>query len=95
MVSIPDMFEENNEYVLTPGDDDHWHIRITKGDFIESVISFGKITIEEDSPVVSFDLTLHYSPDKDLKSDDIDLQRYAGKILESVIINNLNEKEKQ
>ena len=95
MVSIPDMFEENNEYVLIPGDDDHWHIRITKGDFIESVISFGKITIEEDSPVVSFDLTLHSSPDKDLKSDDIDLQKYAGKILESVIINNLNEKEKQ
>lgn len=89
------MFEENVQYELIPGDNDHWHIRIKEGEFIESVISFGKISMEEDSPIVSFDLTLHTSPDKDLYSDNIDLQKYAGKILESVIVNNLNEKEKQ
>ena len=95
MVSIANMFEENVQYQLIPGDNDHWHIRIKEGEFIESVISFGKISLEEDSPIVSFDLTLHSSPDEDLKSDNIDLQKYAGKILESVIVNNLNEKEKQ
>jgi hypothetical protein len=95
MVSIANMFEENVQYQLIPGDNDHWHIRIKEGEFIESVISFGKISLEEDSPIVSFDLTLHSSPDEDLKSDNIELQRYAGKVLESVIINNLNEKEKQ
>lgn len=89
------MFEENVQYELIPGDNDHWHIRIKEGDFIESVISFGKISMEEDSPIVSFDLTLHSSPDEDLTSDDINLQTYAGKILESIIINNLNEKENQ
>ena len=89
------MFEENVQYELIPGDNDHWHIRIKEGEFIESVISFGKISMEEDSPIVSFDLTLHTSPDEDLYSDNIDLQKYAGKILESVIVNNLNEKEKQ
>ncbi len=89
------MFEENVQYELIPGDNDHWHIRIKEGEFIESVISFGKISMEEDSPIVSFDLTLHASPDEDLHSDNIDLQKYAGKILESVIVNNLNEKEKQ
>ena len=46
MVSIPNMFEENVQYELTPGDDEHWHIRIKEGEFIESVISFGKITME-------------------------------------------------
>ena len=89
------MFEENVQYELIPGDDDHWHIRIKEGEFIESVISFGKISIEEDSPVVSFDLTLQSSPDEELTSDNADLQKYAGKILESVIVNNLNEQEKQ
>ena len=87
------MFEENVQYELIPGDNDHWHIRIKEGEFIESVISFGKISIEEDSPIVSFDLTLQSSPDEELTSNNEDLQKYAGKILESVIVNNLNEKE--
>jgi hypothetical protein len=91
MVSIPNMFEENVQYELTPGSDDHWHIRIKEGDFIESVISFGKITMEDDSPILSFDLTLESSPDEDLATDNTELQRYAGKILESIIVNNLNE----
>lgn len=89
------MFEENVQYELIPGDNDHWHIRIKEGEFIESVISFGKISIEEDSPIVSFDLTLQSSPDEELTSNNEDLQKYAGKILESVIVNNLNEKESQ
>lgn len=93
MVKIPDMFEENVQYELIPGDNDHWHIRIKEGEFIESVISFGKISIEEDSPIISFDLTVEYSPDEELISDNIDLQKYAGKILESIIVNNLNEVE--
>ena len=89
------MFEENVQYELIPGDNDHWHIRIKEGEFIESVISFGKISIEEDSPIVSFDLTLQSSPDEELTSNNEDLQKYAGKILESVIVHNLNEKESQ
>jgi hypothetical protein len=95
MVSIPNMFEENVQYELIPGDNDHWHIRIKEGEFIESVISFGKISMEEDSPILSFDLTLESSPDEDLASDNIDLQKYAGKILESIIVNNLNEQDKK
>lgn len=95
MVSIPGMFEENVQYELIPGDDDHWHIRIKEGEFIESVISFGKISLEEDSPILSFDLTLESSPDEELTSDNIDLQKCAGKILESIIVNNLNEQEKK
>jgi len=95
MVSIPGMFEENVQYELTPGDDEHWHIRIKEGEFIESVISFGKITIEDDSPIINFDLTLEFSPDEDLTTNNTELQRYAGKILESIIVNNLNEQEKK
>ena len=42
---------------------------------------------------MKFDITLHYSPDEDLTVDNTDLQRYAGKILESIIVNNLNRME--
>ena len=28
MVKIPNMFEENVQYELIPGDNDHWYIRI-------------------------------------------------------------------
>jgi hypothetical protein len=89
MVKIPNMLEEYKDYELVPGDKEHWHIRIKTGDFIESVISFGSIKVNEESMEMNFDFTLHYSPDEDLSSDDISLQRHAGKILESVLMGNL------
>ena len=91
MVKIPGMFEENVQYELTPGEDEHWNIRIKEGEFIESVISFGKITVDEANDSLKFDFTLHYSPDPDLSVDNYELQKYAGKILESVIMNNLEQ----
>ena len=93
MVKIPNMLEENKDYELIPGNDEHWHIRIKTGEYIESVISFGAIKVNEESLEMNFDFTLHYSPDDDLSVDDIDLQKYAGKILESVLMNNLEKME--
>ena len=93
MVKIPNMLEENKDYELIPGNDEHWHIRIKEGEYIESVISFGSIKVNEESLEMNFDFTLHYSPDDDLSVDDIDLQKYAGKILESVLMNNLEKME--
>jgi len=95
MVKIPNMLEENIDYELIPADNDHWHIRIKQGDFIESVVSFGSIKVDEVGDKLNFDFTLHSSPDPDLTVDNIDLQRYTGKILESVIINSINEMEKK
>lgn len=93
MVKIPNMLEENKDYELIPGDDDHWHIRIKTGEYIESVISFGSIKVNEESLEMNFDFTLHYSPNEDLSVDNTDLQKYAGKILESVLMNNLEKME--
>lgn len=89
------MLEENIDYELIPADNDHWHIRIKQGDFIESVVSFGSIKVDEEGDKLNFDFTLHSSPDPDLTVDNIDLQRYTGKILESVMINSINEMEKK
>lgn len=89
------MFHENKEFELTPGDDDHWHIRIKEGEFIESIISFGNIKIDEKEDSLKFDFTLHSSPDPDLTPDNTDLQWFAGKILESIMIDNLNKMENE
>lgn len=94
MVKIPNMLEENVDYELTPANFDQWHIRIKQGDFIESVVSFGTIKVDEEGDSLNFDFTLHSTPDPDLTVDNIELQRYVGKILESIMINNLNEMEK-
>jgi len=93
MVKIPNMLEENIDYELTPADNDHWHIRIKKGDFVESMVSFGAIKVDEEGDKLNFDFTLHSTPDPDLTVDNIELQKYVGKILESIMINNLNEME--
>lgn len=87
------MLEENKDYELIPGDDEHWHIRIKEGEYIESVISFGSIKVNEESLEMNFDFTLHYSPDEDLSVDNVNLQKHAGKILESVLMNNLEKIE--
>ena len=86
------MFEENVEYELIPGDNDHWHVRVITGDFIECVISFGQIKLKDDE-FLSFDFTLHFSPDPDLTEEDYNLQKYAGKMLESLIMRTINEME--
>ena len=93
MVKIPNMLEENVDYELTPAGNDHWHIRIKKGDFVESVFSFGAIKVNEDADMLNFDFTLHSTPDPDLSTENLDFQKYVGKVLESIMINNLNEME--
>ena len=94
MVKIPNMLIENEDYELIPGEGEHWNIRIKKGNFIESVISFGEIKVDEKADQLKFDFSLHFTPDPDLTLEDLHLQKYAGKILESILVNNLNEMEK-
>ena len=97
MVKIPNMLEENVHYELIPAADknEYWNIRIKEGDFIESIINFGQIKVREDMDSMTFDFTLIYSPDEDLTVDNLELQKYAGNILQSIIINNLNEMDNQ
>ena len=95
MVSIPNMLEENIDYELIPDDGEHWHIRIKEGDFIETVFSFGKITVDEKNHQMKYNFTIHFTPDEDVHKDNIDFQKYAGKVLESIMINNINEMEKK
>ena len=85
MVKIPGMLQENVDYELIPGDGEHWHIRVKQGDYIESVISFGKISIDENSDQLRFDFNLIFTPDPDLTVEDLTLQQYCGRILTSLL----------
>ena len=97
MVKNPGMLMENEEYELIPSPDknEYWWIRIKSGEFVESVISFGQIRVDEKKDLMNFDFNLHYTPDDELTVDNIDLQRYAGKVLEAVIVNAINEAEER
>ena len=95
MVKIPNMLEENIDYELIPAAGEHWHVRIKQGEFIECTVSFGAIKVDEVGDKLNFDFTLHSTPDPELTVDNLDLQRYVGKVLESVMITNINEMEKK
>lgn len=95
MVKIPNMFEENVDYELVPAEGDHWHIRIMTGDFIECLISFGEIKVMDDEGQLNFNFTLHYSPDEDLSVDNVELQKVVGKVLEGILVTNINDMEKK
>ena len=93
MVKVPNMLKENVDYEMIPGDDYHWWIRIKDGEFIETVASFGTIKMNEKTGMMHFDFNLHSSPDPDLTVDNVDFQKYMAKVLESVLIDNVNALE--
>lgn len=75
---------ENKDYEFIPGDKDDWQIRFLTGDFIESVIQYGTIRME-DGEQMTFDFHVETSPDKTLNSENEELQKHAGDILISII----------
>ena len=91
MVKIPNMYVENEDYELIPAGEEQWHVRILKGDMIETVISFGQIKVDENMDQLKFDFTVEYTPDDYITAENLDLQKAAAKVLESVIMNNLEE----
>lgn len=80
---------ELKDYELIPAeeDDQAWAVRVLTGDYVESVIRYGTISVKEenDQGILSFDFTIVSSPDPDLTLDDKDLQNFAGELLQAII----------
>lgn len=82
---------ENEDYELIPShgtqneNTDVWSIRILKGPFIETVIEFDTLTLDEEKEELKFNFNLISSPDPDLKEENIDLQATAASILYSIL----------
>ena len=49
--------------------------------------------MNEKTGMMNFDFNIHSSPDPDLTVDNLDFQKYMAKILESVLIDNINALE--
>lgn len=88
---ITEAWKENQQYELIPGDQNNWKVRILEGDYIETVISYGGLSMDESQGIIKFDLNLEYSPVSGISADDIDLQKVAGHILHSILVNAFDE----
>jgi hypothetical protein len=85
--------EENKTYELIPGEEheDAWHVRILEGDFIETVLQYGKVSVNEKEGCMTFDFAVISSPNELATSENVDLQICAGDILQECIKSGLEE----
>lgn len=93
--SIP--HKENVTYQLIPGNagDQHWQVRLLEGPFNETVIQYGTISLANDKGTdvedgdedayLNFDFFVESSPDENLTSEDVDLQMWAGDVLQQIL----------
>ena len=80
--------KENETYQLVPGGDgdQHWLVRFLEGPFAETIIQFGSIAVnEEDEGILSFNFFVDSSPNSELTSEDVDLQLWAGDVLQEIL----------
>lgn len=88
---ITEAWQENKQYELVPGESNYWKVRILEGDFVECVLTYGKLAIDEQNLTVKFDYTLDFTPDPDVTSEDPDLQKVASNILHSILVGAFDE----
>jgi hypothetical protein len=74
-------------FEIIPSHDDEkvWNIRITDGDFIETVIQYDAVGINEDEETLTYSFKVISSPIEGLSSDDDNLQVIAGNILINIL----------
>ena len=85
--------EENTDYEIIPSHEDEqaWNVRILKGPFTETVIRYGVIKFNEIPKNMTFNFNLIYSPDSELTTENVDLQDFAGAMLEKIMANGIKE----
>ena len=77
---------ELKDYELVPSDEDEqaWNVRLLTGTFVETVLRFGAISLNEEG-IMSFNFYVISSPDPDLTTESVELQEYAGDLLQAII----------
>jgi hypothetical protein len=90
--------EENVTYELVPSPEHEqaWNVRILEGMYNETIIQYGAISFNEhdgEEETLSFNFEVVESPDDDLSETDEDLQEFAGKLLEHIILKAIEANE--
>ena len=85
--------KEGIDYEIIPDrkDEQSWNVRILKGVFTETVLKFGTVRFNEIPKNMSFDFTIVYTPDTELKVSNENLQDFAGFMLEKIMAQGMEE----
>ena len=85
--------KEKVDYEIIPcrEDEQAWNVRILKGPFVETVLKYGVIKFNEIPKNMSFNFTIVYSPDAELTHKNIELQDFAGAMLEEIMAQGIKE----
>jgi len=79
------------ELVMPEDEGEYWACHILTGDFVETVIKFGAISLNESEDALNFNFYVVSSPDTNANIDNHDLQIVAQQILTSVMNTCLTE----
>ena len=86
---IAERISEGIDYELIPcedvGNEQAWDVRVLRGDFVESVLRFGNIKFNEENDCLNFNFLVISSPDGGLTEENLELQEYAGDVLQAVL----------
>jgi hypothetical protein len=86
---------EDRHYQIIPdkGDDQAWNVRLLSGPYTETVLKYGvvKFNGKGEKKYMSFNFDIVYSPDTELKKENIELQEFAGNLLEQVMARGIEE----
>lgn len=85
-------FIEDIDYRLIPLEQhsDAWGVRFLSGPFIETVIMYYAIALNEVQGHLSYNFKIISTPDDTLATDRVDLQEFATGVLESIIENGVS-----
>ena len=86
---------EDKHYQIIPdkGDDQAWNVRIMTGPYTETVLKYGvvKFNGKGKDKYMSFNFDIIYTPDTELKKENVELQEFAGNVLEQVMARGIEE----
>ena len=86
---------EDKHYQIIPdkGDDQAWNVRIMAGPYTETVLKYGvvKFNGKGKDKYMSFNFDIIYTPDTELKKENVELQEFAGNLLEQMMARGIEE----
>ena len=85
--------KEGVDYQIIPdrSDEQAWNVRGLKGPYTETVIKYGVVKFNEIPKNMSFNFSIVYTPDTELKVEDLNLQDFAGSMLEKIMAQGIEE----
>ena len=86
---------ENKDYEIIPdkGDEQAWNVRVLSGLYTETVLKYGvvKFNGKGKEKYMSFNFDIIYTPDTELTKESIELQEFAGLMLEQIMARGIEE----